>query len=95
MLSFITNTISFVRVGAFALNHAGMMMVVMTFFESMKGASSIFIFVFGNILVIALEGLIVGIQVLRLEFYELFSRFFTGDGKRFEPVFSNKQKETL
>ena len=95
LLSFITNTISFVRVGAFALNHAGMMMVVMTFFESMKGASSILIFVFGNILVIALEGLIVGIQVLRLEFYELFSRFFTGDGKRFEPVFSNKQKEIL
>ena len=34
----------------------------------------------------ALEGLIAGIQVLRLEFYEMFSRFFDGDGKEYEPV---------
>jgi len=93
MLSFVTNTISFVRVGAFALNHAGMMMVVMSFYETLGGAGSVLVFIFGNILVIALEGLIVGIQVLRLEYYELFSRFFTGDGKQFENIsqkFSNK-----
>ena len=33
-----------------------------------------------------MEGLIVGIQVLRLEFYEVFSRFYDGDGIAFEPV---------
>ena len=41
---------------------------------------------FGNIFVIALEGLLVGIQVLRLNFYEIFSRFYDGDGIPFNPV---------
>ena len=43
------------------------------------------VMVFGNILIIVLEGLIVGIQGLRLEYYELFSRFYKGDGKEFKP----------
>ena len=42
--------------------------------------------IIGNIFVMAMEGLIVGIQVLRLEFYEMFSRFFEGDGKPFTPI---------
>ena len=42
--------------------------------------------IIGNIIVIVLEGLIVGIQVLRLEYYELFSRFYTGDGKEYKPL---------
>jgi V/A-type H+-transporting ATPase subunit I len=46
--------------------------------------------VLGNILVIALEGLVVGIQVLRLEFYEMFSRFFEGGGRAFESYRSKK-----
>ena len=86
LLSFATNTISFVRVGAFALNHAGMLMVVFMFAEMTKGAASIGVIIFGNLVVIALEGLIVGIQVLRLEFYELFGRFFSGEGKPFTPL---------
>ena len=86
LLSFFTNTISFVRVGAFALSHAGMMMVVFIFVEMIKGAGNIIVLILGNLLVIGLEGLIVGIQVLRLEFYELFGRFFRGDGRTFKPV---------
>lgn len=86
ILSYVTNTISFVRVGAFALNHVGMMMVVTMFMEMTHGAGSFIVGVIGNIVVIALEGLIVGIQVLRLMFYELFSRFFAGDGKEFRPL---------
>lgn len=86
ILSYITNTISFVRVGAFALNHVGMLMVVMMFMEMTHGAGSLLVGIIGNIVVIALEGLIVGIQVLRLMFYELFSRFFAGDGKEFHPL---------
>lgn len=42
--------------------------------------------VIGNVIIIVLEGLIVGIQVLRLEYYELFSRFYTGDGKEYKPL---------
>ncbi len=86
LLSFVTNTVSFVRVGAFALNHAGMMSVVIMFINQTSGATSIVIAVLGNILVIGLEGLIVGIQVLRLGFYEMFSRFYDGDGREFKPI---------
>lgn len=86
LLSFVTNTVSFVRVGAFALNHAGMMSVVIMFIEKTNGAASIIVAVLGNLLVIGLEGLIVGIQVLRLGFYEMFSRFYDGDGREFKPI---------
>lgn len=84
LLSFITNTMSFVRVGAFALNHAGMMSVVIMFMHQMNGTGLIIMAVLGNLLVIGLEGLIVGIQVLRLGFYEMFSRFYDGNGRLFK-----------
>lgn len=85
VLSFVTNTVSFLRVGAFALNHAGMMSVVVMFMYKLSTGGSIAVTVFGNILVIGLEGLIVGIQVLRLGFYEMFGRFYSGDGQEFKP----------
>lgn len=80
VLSYFSNTVSFLRVGAFVLVHSGMMMVVF----SLAGESeNIFVVILGNILVICLEGLLTGIQALRLEFYEMFSRCFAGDGKPF------------
>ena len=85
VLSYATNTISFVRVGAFALSHAGMMGVVMTLAGMEKGSPNWLVIVLGNILVTGLEGLVVGIQVLRLEYYEMFSRFYKGSGKPFSP----------
>ncbi len=86
LLSFVTNTMSFVRVGAFALNHAGMMSVVLMFMKSMSGTGSVTVAILGNLLVMGLEGLIVGIQVLRLGFYEMFSRFYDGDGREFKSI---------
>lgn len=83
VLSFATNTISFVRLGAFALGHGSMMSVVFILAGMSSGFGSILITILGNILVIALEGLVVGIQALRLEFYEMFSRYYTGDGREF------------
>lgn len=91
VLSYATNTISFVRVGAFALSHAGMMGVVMTLAGLEKGSPNWAVVVLGNILVAGLEGLIVGIQVLRLEYYEMFSRFYSGSGKPF--VSFNKRNQ--
>ncbi|MDP4108618.1 MAG: V-type ATPase 116kDa subunit family protein [Bacillota bacterium] len=85
VLSFLTNTISFVRVGMFALNHAIMMMVVYTLSSLSGGSENIFVIIFGNIFVMALEGMIVGIQVMRLNFYEMFSRFYTGNGLKYKP----------
>ncbi|MFA9380969.1 MAG: V-type ATP synthase subunit I, partial [Acetanaerobacterium sp.] len=85
-LSYVTNTMSFLRVGGFILSHAGMMMVVLTLSEMVGTGASPFVMIIGNAFVMAMEGLIVGIQVLRLEFYEMFSRFFEGDGKPFAPI---------
>ena len=86
LLSYLTNTISFLRVGGFILSHAGMMAVVMTLSNMVGGAANPFVVIFGNLFVMALEGLIVGIQVLRLQFYEIFSRFYDGEGSPFTPV---------
>lgn len=85
VLSYATNTISFVRVGAFALSHAGMMGVVLSLAGAANGEGNIFVIVIGNIVVAGLEGLVVGIQVLRLEYYEMFSRFYKGTGREFRP----------
>ena len=82
-LSYITNTISYLRVGGFVLSHAGMMMAVTMIMEMSGGIFAVLIGVFGNILVMCLEGLVVGIQVLRLQFYEMFSRYFNGNGIAF------------
>lgn len=86
LLSYATNTMSFLRVGAFVLVHAGMMLVVFTLAGMTSGIGYVLVAVIGNVFVMGLEGLLVGIQVLRLEFYEMFSRFFDGDGRPFNPV---------
>lgn len=86
LLSFASNTISFVRISAFAINHVGLCMAIYILSDMFSGTGSIAVTIFGNVLVIVLEGLIVGIQVLRLEYYELFSRFYTGDGKEYKPL---------
>ena len=77
---------SFLRVGGFVLSHAGMMAVVMTLAHMVGSVGNPIVVIIGNAFVMAMEGLIVGIQVLRLEYYEIFSRFYDGDGKPFEPV---------
>lgn len=64
----------------------GLCMAVFILANMVSGAGSIAVAIIGNILVIVLEGLIVAIQVLRLEYYELFSRFYTGNGKQYKPI---------
>lgn len=86
LLSYFTNTLSFLRIGAFALTHVGMMSVVFTLANMIGNSGSFVVYILGNVLVIVLEGFIAGIQVLRLEFYEVFSRFYAGDGKEFKPL---------
>ena len=82
ILSFFSNTISFLRIGAFAVVHVGMMTVVAVLSQG-GGIGGVVVQIIGNIMVMALEGLIVGIQVLRLEYYEMFSRYFGGGGRVF------------
>lgn len=85
LLSYFSNTLSFVRIGAFAVSHAAMMEVVLMLAGVETGNPNWAIIVGGNLFVCAMEGLIVGIQVLRLEYYEMFSRFYKGTGREFKP----------
>lgn len=90
MLSYFSNTISYVRIGAFAVSHAAMMEVVLMLSGAASGDTNWIAFVLGNIIVCGLEGLVVGIQVLRLEYYEMFSRFYKGTGREFKPFNEGK-----
>lgn len=84
LLSYFSNTLSFVRVGAFAISHAAMMNVVLMLSGAESGNPNMVGIVLGNLFVCGMEGLVVGIQVLRLEYYELFSRFYRGTGREFK-----------
>ncbi len=90
LLSYFSNTLSFVRIGAFAVSHAAMMEVVLMLAGAESGSPNIIVVVLGNIFVCCMEGLVVGIQVLRLEYYEIFSRFYKGTGREFQPFQYNK-----
>ena len=76
LLSYFSNTISFIRIGAFAVSHAAIMEVVLQLTGAESGNPNWLGVIFGNLFVCGFEGLIVGIQVLRLEYYEMFSRFY-------------------
>lgn len=85
-LSMLSNTVSFIRVGAFALNHVGLFVAFQTMARLIgTNAGNISMFILGNLLIIFLEGLIVFIQGLRLMYYEVFSKYYSGDGYAFKP----------
>lgn len=87
ILSVASNIISFIRVGAFALNHVGLYIAFATMAEMMNNeAAGILVLIIGNIVIIGLEGLIVFIQSLRLEYYELFSKYYSGYGIPYKPA---------
>jgi V/A-type H+/Na+-transporting ATPase subunit I len=85
-ISMLSNTLSFVRVGAFAVAHAGLSLAIFSLAGSEPNLKFWIVVLIGNIIIIGLEGLIVGIQTMRLHYYELFGKFFTGGGMRFEPL---------
>ncbi|MDR0616027.1 MAG: ATPase [Synergistaceae bacterium] len=97
LMNYFTNTASFVRLAAFALNHVALSMAVLILagmLERLPGGLFLkaLLFVLGNIFIVCLEGLIVFIQVLRLEYYEFFSKFYRGGGNVFKPVTWKKDK---
>lgn len=86
-LAMLSGTVSFIRVGAFALTHVGLFLAFETIGHMMgSAAGNIIMMVVGNIFIIGLEGLIVFIQGMRLQYYELFSRYYQGDGREFNPI---------
>jgi V/A-type H+-transporting ATPase subunit I len=80
------NTLSFMRVGAFSLSHVALAMAIATLSAEMSSAGQIITLVFGNTLILILEGSLIAIQALRLEYYEGFSRYFTCFGREFKPL---------
>ncbi|MFP3040342.1 V-type ATP synthase subunit I [Treponema primitia] len=99
--TYISNTVSFLRVGAFALSHAVLSFIIFklsemvmtaaggsagSFAGSLGGSAAfLLVMIFGNTVIILLEGMIVAIQVVRLQYYEFFSKFFTETGVEFTP----------
>lgn len=87
ILGALSNAISFIRVGAFALNHAGLFMAFLVMSDMTDNiVLKIIVLVLGNILILSLEGLVVFIQGLRLQYYEMFSKYFSGDGEEYNPI---------
>ncbi len=84
------NTISFARLAAFGLMHAAIAAAVLDGAAALAGGplgwtAAVALFVFGNVVAFSLEALVAGVQALRLEYYELFSRIFAGEGRAFAP----------
>jgi V/A-type H+-transporting ATPase subunit I len=89
LVSLFSNSLSYVRVGAFAVAHGGLsaaFMILADMVNPAHGAGYLAVLVVGNIFIIGFEGMIVAIQTLRLEYYEFFSKFFQGGGTRYAPL---------
>ena len=87
ILGIFSNTVSFVRVGAFALNHVGLFLAFASLAEMTHNkAGGALMYILGNLIILGIEGLVVFIQGMRLEYYELFGRYYEGEGIAFEPV---------
>jgi len=90
VMVYLSNTFSFLRVAAFALSHAALCYTVFVLEGLVRDlpagpAWSATVFVLGTALIIGMEGLIVAIQILRLEYYEFFTKFFEAEGVRYRP----------
>ena len=88
-ISLLSNSLSYVRIGAFAVAHGGLsnaIFILAALVSPGHGIGYGIVLLGGNIFIILFEGLIVGIQTMRLEYYEFFSKFFVGGGKRYEPL---------
>lgn len=88
-ISYLSNSLSFVRVGAFAVAHSnlsGVFFILGGMVSPTQGIGYWIVFLIGLVFIVGFEGLIVGIQTMRLTYYEIFGKFFNGGGKRFEPL---------
>ncbi len=90
ILSYLANTISFVRLAAYAMSHAALLFAAFMVAEEVRGSAgggvwSLLVIIFGNLIAIVLEGVIASVQALRLEYYEFFGKFYSGGGEPFEP----------
>ncbi|MBI3161744.1 MAG: hypothetical protein HYZ23_04510, partial [Chloroflexi bacterium] len=92
-ISMLSNTLSFVRVGAFAVAHGGLSLAIFSLAGEEPTLGFWITILLGNIFIIGFEGLIVYIQTMRLHYYEILGKFFHGGGMQFEPLKLNPSQE--
>lgn len=90
ILGYMAGTISFIRLAAYAMSHAAVLMATFLMADGIAkvdptGIGSVLVIIAGNLVAILLEGMVAAIQALRLEYYEFFGKFFSGDGEEFKP----------
>ena len=95
VISLLSNTLSFVRVGAFAVAHGGLSLAIFALAGEEPDLGFWITILLGNLFIIGFEGLIVGIQTMRLHYYEILGKFFHGGGMRFEPLTLTPRKEDV
>jgi V/A-type H+-transporting ATPase subunit I len=95
VISLLSNTLSFVRVGAFAVAHGGLSLAIFSLAGEEPDLGFWITIIIGNLFIIGFEGLIVGIQTMRLHYYEILGKFFHGGGMRFEPLTLTPRKEDV
>jgi len=93
LISMLSNTLSFIRVGAFAVAHGGLSLAIFALAGEKPTIGFWITIILGNLFIIGFEGLIVGIQTMRLHYYEILGKFFHGGGMQFEPLKLNPSKE--
>jgi V/A-type H+-transporting ATPase subunit I len=96
VITFLSNTLSYIRIGAFAIAHgvlSSVIFILAGLVGPKYGIGYWVVVLIGNIFIVGFEGLIVGIQAMRLSYYEFFSKFFTGGGMRFEPLTLTPEKQ--
>jgi V/A-type H+-transporting ATPase subunit I len=86
LIAYLANTLSFLRVAAFSINHVALAFAVFVIAGMLDSVGHLVTVILGNVFILVLEGAIVAIQCLRLEYYEGFSRFFGGGGQPFRPL---------
>jgi V/A-type H+-transporting ATPase subunit I len=91
VLSYFANTVSFVRLAAYAMSHAALLVAAFMIAADVKHFShggnllSVLVIILGNLVALVLEGIVASVQALRLEYYEFFGKFFSGSGQPFKP----------
>lgn len=91
LFAYFANTVSFIRIAAFAAVHAGVFIALFAVSDTLAqtrygGPLALAALIAGNVVLILLEGLTVSVQVLRLEYYEFFGKFFRGGGELYRPL---------
>ena len=81
------NTLSFARIGAFALAHAALTHMLLELAAAIESDGvRMLTLVLGHGVIIAIEGILVFVQTTRLVLFEFFVRFLRADGRLFRPI---------